>query len=217
MILKGTILHPVLFGRLESRDGIFYFRNNEFNILHASADFADPNRLNPVIDISAETNKAGYSIKLNLEGQIEQFNLTLSSDPPLDEMDILSLLTGGSIGKQTKGLEGGISASEATSLLSGALQSVYEERLRTVTGLDRIQIDPSISKTTGTVETRVTVSKRILNKRLSVTYSSALGSGNTEEDIIKLEYLLYRNISLIGIRDERGSVGGDIKFRFEFK
>jgi hypothetical protein len=217
VILKGTILHPVVFGRLESIDGIFYFRNNEFNILHASADFADPNRLNPVIDISAETNKAGYRINLNLEGQIEHFNLTLSSDPPLDEMDILSLLTVGNIGTQMKGLEGGIGAGEATSFLSGALQSVYEERLRTVTGLDRIQIDPSISKATGTVETRVTVSKRILDKRLSVTYSSALGSGTTEEDIIKLEYLLDRNISLIGIRDERGSVGGDIKFRFEFK
>ena len=208
--LRGTISHPVLFGRLESRDGIFYFRNNEFKILHASADFADPNRLNPVVEISAETNKAGYRIKLNLEGQIEHFNLTLSSDPPLEEMDILSLLTVGNIGKEMKGFEGGIGAGEATSFLSGALQSVFEERLKTVTGLDRIQIDPSISKTTGTVETRVTVSKRLLNERLSVTYSSALGSGNTEEDIIKLEYLLYRNISLVGIRDERGSVGGDV-------
>jgi translocation and assembly module TamB len=206
-----------LFGRLESKDGVFYFRNNEFKILHASADFADPNRLNPVIEILAETDKAGYRIKLNLDGQIEHFNLTLSSDPPLEEMEILSLLTVGNIGKQTKGFEGGIGAGEATSFLSGALQSVFEERLKTVTGLDRIQIDPSISKATGTVETRVTVSKRLLNKRLSVTYSNALGSGTTEEEIIKLEYLLDRNISLIGIRDERGSVGGDIKFRFEFK
>ena len=217
MALRGTISHPVLFGRLESKDGVFYFRNNEFKILHASADFADPNRLNPVIEILAETDKAGYRIKLNLDGQIEYFNLTLSSDPPLEEMEILSLLTVGNIGKQTKGLEGGIGAGEATSFLAGALQSVFEERLKTVTGLDRIQIDPSISKATGTVETRVTVSKRLLNKRLSVTYSTALGSGTTEEEIIKLEYLLDRNISLIGIRDERGSVGGDIKFRFEFK
>jgi hypothetical protein len=41
--------------------------------------------------------------------------------------------------------------------------------------------------------------------------------GSTEEQILKLEYLLDKNISLIGIRDEKGSVGGDIKLRFEFK
>lgn len=217
LVFKGTVSNPILLGRIESKDGIFYFRNNEFKILHASADFADPNRIDPFIDISAETDKGGYRIKINLEGRLEHFNLVLSSDPHLDEMDILSLLTVGQIGRQMKGLEGGIGAGEAASFLSGALQDVFEERLKTVTGLDRIQIDPSISKTTGTVETRVTVSKKILNKRLSVTYSSALGSATTQEEIIKLEYLLDKNISLVGIRDERGSVGGDIKFRFEFK
>ncbi|NWF52042.1 MAG: translocation/assembly module TamB domain-containing protein [Nitrospirae bacterium] len=217
IVLRGTILHPLIFGRIESKNGIFYFRNNEFKILHASADFADPNRVNPLINISAETNKGGYRIKLNLEGQIEHFNLTLSSDPHLNEMDILSLLTIGNIGKPMKGFEGGIGAGEATSFLSGALQALFEERLKTVTGFDRIQIDHSISKATGTVETRVTVSKRLLNDRLSVTYSSSVGSSTTQEEIVRLEYLLDRNISLIGVRDERGSVGGDIKFRFEFK
>ncbi|MEW6162398.1 MAG: translocation/assembly module TamB domain-containing protein [Nitrospirota bacterium] len=214
-VLRGTISRPVLFGRLESKKGDVYFRNNEFRIIHASADFADPNRLNPVIEIAAETSIKGYNIKLNLEGQMEHFNLSLSSDPPLEEMDILALLTVGQVGKQLKGLEGGIGAGEATSFLTGRLQDVFEERLKTITGLDRLQIDPYISKTTGTAGPRVTVSKRLAGDRLFVTYTSSLGSA--EEQILKLEYLLDRNISLIGIRDERGSAGGDIKFRFKFK
>jgi hypothetical protein len=41
--------------------------------------------------------------------------------------------------------------------------------------------------------------------------------GSTEEQIIKLEYFLSRRISLVGLRDERGIVGGDVRFRFEFK
>jgi autotransporter translocation and assembly factor TamB len=61
----------------------------------------------------------------------------------------------------------------------------------------------------------VTVSKRLIGDKLFVTYSNPIGS--TEEQIIKLEYLLERNVSLIGVRDEKGSLGGDIKFRFEFK
>ena len=211
IVLRGTISHPILFGRIESKEGFVYFRNNEFKIIHASADFADPYRINPFIELRAETNVSTYDINLSLEGQLAQFSLSLSSDPPLEEMDILSLLTTGKFGKETKGIEGGIGTGQAASFLTGGLQ----EEVRTLIGLDRLQIDPYVSKTTGTVGPRVTVSERLISDRLSVTYTTFLGS--TEEQILKLEYLLGRNVSLIGVRDERGIVGGDIKFRFEFK
>jgi len=216
VVLRGTISRPILFGRLESKEGVAYFRNNEFRIIHASADFTDPNRINPFIGLKAETNVSGYDIRLDLEGQLAHFDLTLSSNPPLDKMDILALLTVGRTGKEVKGFEGGIGAGEATSFLTGELQDTIEERLSTITGIDRLQIDPYyVSKTTGTVGPRVTVSKRLVNDRLSVTYTTLLGSA--EEQILKLEYLLGRNIFLLGTRDEKGITGGDIKFRFEFK
>lgn len=215
LLLRGTVSYPVLFGRVESKTGTVYFRNNEFRILNASADFSDPRRTNPIMEISAETYVKGYTIRLNLEGQMERFNLSLASDPPLEDIDILSLLTVGKFGKELKGIEGGIGAGEATSFLTGKFQDVAEERMRSITGLDRIEVDPYVSKTTGLVNPRVTVSKRLLGDRLFVTYSSAVGS--TESDVLKLEYALGRNTSLIGIRDERGGIGGDIKFRFEFR
>jgi translocation and assembly module TamB len=167
------------------------------------------------MNLTAETIVNGYTIRLNLEGQMDHFNLSLSSDPHLEEVDILALLTVGQVGKQLKGLEGGIGAGEATSFLTGKVQDVLEERLRTITGLDRFQVDPSVSKTTGTVGPRVTVSKRLIGDKLFVTYTTLVGS--TEEQVLKLEYLLDKNISLIGIRDEKASIGGDVKFRFEFK
>ena len=215
MILKGSISSPVLLGRLESTEGYVYFRNNEFKIIFASADFTDPNRIKPAMNLTAESIVNGYTIRLNLEGQMDHFNLSLSSDPHLEEVDILALLTVGQVGKQLKGLEGGIGAGEATSFLTGKVQDVLEERLRTITGLDRFQVDPSVSKTTGTVGPRVTVSKRLIGDKLFVTYTTLVGS--TEEQVLKLEYLLDKNISLIGIRDEKASIGGDVKFRFEFK
>ncbi len=211
IVLRGTISHPILFGRIESKEGFVYFRNNEFRIIYASADFTDPHRVNPFIELRAETSVSTYDIKLYLEGQLAQFSLSLSSEPPLEEMDILSLLAVGKVGKEPKGIEGGIGTGEAASFLTGKLQ----EEVRTLIGLDRLQIDPYVSKTTGTVGPRVTVSERLVSDRLLVTYTTFLGS--TEEQILKLEYLLGRNVSLIGVRDERGIVGGDIKFRFEFK
>jgi translocation and assembly module TamB len=215
MIVKGTISKPVLFGRIESKDGYVYFRNNEFRIIFASVDFADPNRIKPVVNLTAETNVKGYNIRLNLEGMTDHFNLALSSDPHLEEMDILSLLTVGQVGKELKGVAGGIGAGEATSFITGKVQDVVEERLRTITGLDRFQVESSYSTTTGTVSPKVTVSKRLIGDKLFVTYSNVLSA--ELEQVLKVEYLLDKNISLIGIRDEIGSVGGDIKFRFEFK
>lgn len=215
ILLRGTVLQPVILGRVEAIGGTVYFRNNEFRIVKASADFSDPKRVNPVMEIVAETNVKGYNIRLNLEGQMEHFNLSLISDPPLPEIDILSLLTVGKFGKELKGIESGIGAGEATSFLTGKMQDIIEERVRSLTGLDRLEVDPYVSKTTGTVSPRITVSKRLLGDRLFVTYSSAVGTA--ENNVLRLEYILNKNVSLVGVRDEKGSIGGDIKFRFEFK
>jgi translocation and assembly module TamB len=215
MLLRGTIGQPILLGKVETKEGIVYFRNNEFKVLKATVDFANPNQIKPYFDIVAETRVRNYNIRLNLDGYIEQFNLSLSSSPALDETDIFSLLTVGQMGKHLKGLEGGIGAGEATSFITGKLQDVFEERLKTITGFDRVQIDPYVSKSTGTVTPRVTIAKRLLADKLYVTYSTSVGTG--EEQVLKLEYILGKNTSLVGLRDERGGIGGDIKFRFEFK
>ncbi|MBF0558416.1 MAG: translocation/assembly module TamB domain-containing protein [Nitrospirae bacterium] len=227
VLLTGTVAAPVVLGKVEAKEGLVYFRNNEFKILQTTVDFSNPNQIIPYFTIIAETKVRNYNIRLSLNGYVDQFNLALSSDPFLAEGDIFSLLTVGQLGKNVRGLEGGIGAGEATSFLTGKMQDVVEERLRTITGLDRLSIEPSvssrsaltttssISKSTGTVSPRVTISKRLLGDKLYVTYSAASGSG--EEQVWKLEYLLSQHMSLIGERDELGSLGGDIKFRFGFK
>jgi hypothetical protein len=215
MVLRGSIYRPVLLGRIETTEGAVYFRNNDFRILHASADFTDPNRMNPYFMISADTLVKGYKITMNLDGQFDHFNVSFSSDPVLKEMDILSLLAIGQTGTEMKGLEGSIGASEATGFVTGKLQDVLEERVKTITGLDRFQIDPYVSKSTGAIEPRVTVSKRLLGEKLYVTYATAMGT--EEEQIVKMEYFLTRHMSLVGIRDERGIIGADVMFRFRFK
>lgn len=215
VVVRGTIGQPIVLGKADFDEGIVFFRNNEFKIIKGKIDFSNPAETVPYFDIAATTNVKNYDIRLNLDGYIEQFNLSLSSNPPLDETDILSLLTVGQIGKQLKGFEGGIGTSEATAFLTGRMQDVFEERLKTITGFDRIQIDPYVSHSTGTIMPRLTVSKRLLGDKLYVTYSTPMGS--TEEQILKLEYNLEKNMSIVGFRDEKGGIGGDIRFKFQFK
>jgi len=213
MGIRGTVGNPLFFGRVEAKEGKVFFRNNEFRIVSATADYADPR--SPYFVITAETFVKGYHLWLSLDGHTDRFNLTLRSDPPLAEVEILGLLTVGDFGEDLHGLEGSITAAEAASFLTGKYQDVIEERLKDITGLDRVQIDPYVSKSTGAVVPRVTVAKKLLGEKLFVTYSSTVGT--SEEQVLNLEYILSGNVSLVGVRDERGSLGGDIKFRFRFQ
>jgi translocation and assembly module TamB len=213
-ILRGTIGEPLLLGRVEATEGKVYFRNSEFNIVHATADFSDTEHKNPYVDIIAETAVKGYNIWLTLEGRLQQLDLTLISDPELEDEEIIALLTVGEFGERLRGLEGGIGAAEASSVLTGQFQNVVEERLRDLTGISRFTIDPYVSRRTGTITPRVTVSK-MLGSDLFVTYSSSMST--SEEQEIKLEYVINKNVSLFGGQDDLGTLGGDVRFRFFFK
>ncbi|HWR57591.1 MAG TPA: translocation/assembly module TamB domain-containing protein, partial [Thermodesulfovibrionales bacterium] len=215
LVLRGTISEPRVFGRITTKTGIVFFRNNEFRILSATADFADPRKINPTMDIAAETTIQGYTIRMVLEGQMDHFTMSLSSTPSLEEIQILSLLTVGTLPSESKGIQGGIGANAAAAFLSGQLQNVAQDRLRSLTGIDRIGVEPYLSKLTGRSEQMLTVSKRLMGDRLSVTYSTGLGSAAT--NVVRMEYNIGNNIALIGERDEVGAFGGSVKFRFGFK
>ncbi len=215
LILRGTVGQPGLLGRIETINGIVYVRNNEFSVLKGVVDFANPNEINPYFSILAESRIRNYTIRLSLDGSIDKFNAALSSTPVLEESDILSLLAVGDVSKNLKGMEGGIGAAEATSFLTGKLQDVAEDRLKTITGVDRLQIDPSVSTTTGTVSPRVTLSKKLIGDNLYATYSAS--ADVKDGQIMKLEYLLNKNTSLVGVKDAQGGIGADIRFRFSFK
>ncbi len=215
ILITGPLSRPSIFGRVELTGGKIFFRNNQFNVIRASADFTDPEEINPYLEIVADTTVKGYKITLMLDGYMKEFNLALLSDPPLDEVDILSLLTVGSLSEGVKGLEGGITAYEATMFITGKLQETLQKRLKSLTGFDRIEIEPTVSETTGTIGPKVTLFKRLLSDRLYLTYTTTVGAEN--EQFLKIEFLLNDRVSLVGERDELGSIGGDIKFRLEFR
>lgn len=213
-ILKGTVDHPLLFGRMEATDGTFVFSRNDFKVISATIDFVSPDTIKPVMDIHAATEVRGYRIDMRLSGTSDRVNLVLSSDPVLSETDILSLLTTGQTATEASETLAEVGAFEATAFLTAPIQEKLEETLSDIIKIDRFQVDPYYSNSTSSGGARLTVGKRLMDDRLYVTYTTGL---TTVEELIKLEYLLSRNVFLVGERDELGRMSGDIKFRFEFK
>jgi translocation and assembly module TamB len=63
---------------------------------------------------------------------------------------------------------------------------------------------------------RVTVGQRI-TKDLTITYSQNVTSGSSGVDrIVLVEYRLSNRFSIVGIRNERGEVGFDVRIRRRF-
>lgn len=215
LLIRGTIGKPVLLGRLEATSGKVYLRNNEFNLVNAVAEFADPTRLNPMIDLQAQTQVREYLIQLTLSGTLDRIKVMLLSDPPLSDTDIITLLT---LGKTSEGIEGheaALTTGEAASFVTGQIQDAVEERVKRVTGFDRFQIDPYLTTSGISSGPRLTVGKRLMSDKVYVTFSSNVGT--SEDQYIRLEYMLNKNLSFVGERDELGRFGGDLKVRFGFK
>ncbi|MBI4681502.1 MAG: translocation/assembly module TamB domain-containing protein [Nitrospirae bacterium] len=213
--LTGSVARRGLMGRIEAHEGTVYFRSNEFNILDGSSvDFVEPNRIAPVFHIIADTYISNYYVKLTLDGTMDKFTLSLFSDPPLSETDILALLTVGQTGKDVKGIESGIAAGEAAAVITGVIQDTVEEKFQFYTGVERFEIEPHTT-TGGASVPKVTIGKRLFENKLFVTYSTPIGT--SEESVVKLEYKIDKNISVVGSRNEIGSAGVDLKYKFEFK
>jgi autotransporter translocation and assembly factor TamB len=219
LTLKGTVDHPVLIGRLEADSGTILFYNKSFEVLGAAIDFIDPESINPMIDIKAKTQIIGkdrtYQIELSLSGTLQELNRTLTSDDPtLTETDIWALILAGR--KATEVAANPYSQQQiGGQFIPLVIESPLENVLEEVTGLDRLTIEPLSSSVRSTGGPRVTIEQRLMGGKLLLNYSYTVNP--SQDQIIKLDYLINRHIYLQGMRNEDGNPAGNITFRFEFK
>jgi translocation and assembly module TamB len=217
--LRGTPAYPFLTGQVEASEGTIFFHGSRFEISHASADFMDRNRINPVLEIRAEANVRTYRLILDVIGDLEHLNLYVTSDPPLSMPDIMSLLTTGKADPLT-GTASGTGANSrhesrmtslsAASVLSENLTGVIGKRVQRIFGFESFRVDPFLAGAENDPTARVTLSER-LAKDLVVTFSRNLTTN--QEQIVIIEYDVSKDLSVVATRDEDGKYGLDFRFR----
>ena len=199
-------------GRAEIERGRLYFQGNTYVIQRGTIDFMNPQRLDPLFDIEAETRIRSYRVTLRVNGTLERVNPTLTSDPPLSSLQILALLAGQDESEvasltQTQAREtrrGSPAPAPRRSPRAGISESMGLEReAERLFGLNRFSIDPSLLRGAGTTPTaRLTVGKR-LTPDLNVLYS--LDLRGTEERMLAVEYTLTDRFSLLLTRTDPGT------------
>ena len=216
--VRGTADHPILLGHIHVLSGDLFFRDNHYHVARGDLNFANPFRLNPVINVEATTTIQQYEITLDFTGEASKLSLSYRSDPPLPANDIVTLLALGQTGEESALRTGGAtqsSTSGASALLSEAVSSQLGGRVERLFGITRFRVDPGLtgvgaSSSGQNAAARVTVEQQV-TRNLTVLYETNVTS--TQQQVIQIEYNVNRNISVVGLRDQNGTFGMDIKFK----
>jgi len=217
--LKGTVDEPAITGRIEASGGTLSFQGNRYTVTRGNIDFVDPLRIQPVIDIEAEAQVRDYRVILSITGRGDNPKLSLRSDPPLPELEIISLVAGGSTREEIAARSGSSPTSEqlfqsgAASILFDLLQQRVGNRLGLLGG-GHVRIDPYFVGQQNTSGARITVSEQV-TKELAVSYSQDLTANR--QQVIQIEYFISRDTSILATRDEFGNFGLDLRHRTRFK
>ena len=224
MNILGTLDNPVIIGTANAEKGGIFFRGTELKLSYANLDFNNRYKINPTFDVAARTYINQYMIRMNASGSMLNFNVNLSSTPPLSELSIVSMLALGTTANSVYASSaGGIAASEAASAIGGGVEQSVTGTISSYFGFKNMSVAPGYSSITHSAAPQVTVSKN-LTKRLSVSYSDIASSQSSQSATIT--YTLTPHISVIGVWENNelapnnsnvySEVGGNIVFHFRF-
>ncbi|HEX2254044.1 MAG TPA: translocation/assembly module TamB domain-containing protein [Thermoanaerobaculia bacterium] len=216
LTLRGSLARPVLFGQVEvDRGGEVVYVGNEYEVVRGLLTFANPYRIDPVIDLVAETEVRNYDIALNLSGTLDRLNAEFTSDPPLAELDVLALLTiGNTVGESGQLFAGGTTGTggaSAQQFLYGQAASVLAERVNTLFGFDRLRVaGPAAGTVGGASALEVTVGKQI-SRDLYLTYiRNPASQGQDRGDLFQVEWQAEDNVLVVFTQNGDGSYRVDV-------
>ena len=233
LTLRGTSDQPLLFGTAELERADAFFLGNRYRLNYGTIGFANPTQIEPFLDIELETDVRAtgqtYRVMARALGTLDPLVLTLTSDPPLPEVDILSLLLGDIRDPQSADLRAArapelaqqqrLQAGAArllTSALSSGVGRVVEESF----GVDTFQITPSFGDPSSLQSAQLNPTARVLigqriSDRAHLTLSRAL-SGANNDLIVVLEYDQSDRLSWILSQNEDSTYALDFRVRHAF-
>jgi translocation and assembly module TamB len=233
LTLRGTFEKPLLFGRVEVTRGQVFFEGNRYEVTRGTVDFANAQKVEPFFDLEAETQARvpgqTYRVVFHVTGVPESFVFDLTSDPPLEPVEIVALLLGDSRDPQDAEMralrtpgrtEQEVIAAGATRLLASPISSEVGRVVERTLGVDTVQISPSLGDVSALQSARLNPSARFtigkrLSERLYLTYARAL-STSSRDQIILIEYDQSDRLSWIVSQNEDRTFALDVRVRHVF-
>jgi hypothetical protein len=225
--LSGSAADPDIDGVVRAVKGHVYYLDRKFTLTEAVFRQLTPAELNPDLTISMNTeiaaytsgNRRTYTVYIEVVGDMDNPEVTLYSTPPLDEVNIVSLLTLGRIRSEEgmvrmdqESMSGQVS--ERVQEMASRQVSIYATRqLEEWLNLDNVTIEGNLFQYDDGGGPTVSLTKE-LGKRLSLTYQTVVG--RADERRLKASVKIAPFLFLDGETDGREDASIDLRTRLRF-
>ena len=210
--LRGTAMRPVLLGRINIAEGDINLNGTKYHLDRGDITFANPVRIDPILDMEATTRVRDFDITIGLHGTLEKLTTTYRSDPPLSSDDIIALLAFGRTQEESNlaGRNTGLGEGAGSLVLGEAINNMVSNRVSKLFGVSSIRINPSVGGADNNPSARLTIEQQV-SKDVTLTYITNLTQ--SAQQVIQFEYNINTEYTVQGIRDENGVVSFDLLIR----
>jgi translocation and assembly module TamB len=222
LTVRGTVANPGVLGRIVLTEGVLVFFGTKYTINDATVSFYNPNKIEPILNLSMVTKARGVEVTLNVSGPVNNMNLSYQSDPPLPFSEIVGLLAAGKtptsdavlLAQQPATPPQNFQQMGESALLSQAVSNPISGQLQRVFGVSQLKIDPTFTSGSELPQARLTLQQQIASG-LTFTYITNLT--RTDSQIVRVEWALNPQWSLIATREENGLFGVDFFYKRRFR
>ncbi|MDR1988784.1 MAG: translocation/assembly module TamB [Acidobacteriaceae bacterium] len=173
-------------GSLDSLTGTYAFQGRRFD-LDPSSSVTFLGDITPNVFITVSREISGVDTRVTITGSLKEPELRLTSTPPLEPSDILSLIVFNTSSSGLSSLQQQQLAVRAGTLAAGFFTAPILGALERTLGLDQLEIEPFSAL--GGTSTRITVGNEIA-PGLVARFSRQFGDADYDE--ATLEYFLSR-------------------------
>jgi translocation and assembly module TamB len=210
-IRKEPGADPVLVGTVRTVRGNYDFQGRRFEVLRdGTIAFRGQRPVDPALDVQAERVISGIVAHVNVQGTMRMPEVLLSSQPPLDEADILSLIIFNQpVNRLGEGQRTEL-GERAVGLASGFVVSPISDTLEHALDIDLFEIETVAEEGGGP---SVTVGEQV-GEQLFVKFRQTFGAQDASE--FQLEYQLADFLRLQGsFAEGRGGANRSLTRRVE--
>ncbi len=220
--VRGTAAQPGVLGRITISEGELVFFGSTYTVNSGTIGFYDPLRIQPILNISLETQAKGVDVVITVTGPIDNMKLSYTSDPPLQFQEIIGLLASGKTPTSDPTLLANQPSTQSQSyeqmgesaIVGKALADPVTNRLQRVFGITQLKIDPAFTSGSQLPTAQLTFQQQI-STNVTFSYTSALDDPNST--IIRAEWSFNPQYSAVATRDQNGLVSVVLFYKKQFR
>ena len=212
--IKGDLVFQIADGRMlldgtaNVVKGYFLYLDRIFEIQSGYVNFNSSVSLEPEFNLKAFSKVDTFNVYLALSGTMRNPQITLTSEPPLDELNIIYLLTLGRLYGDTTSA-GGEELQEIKNRALTLASTLISQNLRRTLRFQELRL-----ATTETTENPSLLIGFYLNPRLYFWYSHDIF--DITKDMFRIRYKVNNNFGIFAERDEERRLLVGLDYMYEF-